>query len=240
MKLIGTTFDTCHELVGTRWQRRSQSYWLRRRRLYGGARPRNVSSPRGSELLGPRHCDQGDGTPEQEGKVSGAHSRDEERSWASTRKEAKGQERRKGWKEQRSALRSRSSRCAVVFQLEFRRWDVWRAFTGKPMSGWQSSQVHHVSVGQALGKAVSTGLTRSRGGRNWDSGGGPPIFDCARRRLFDFPALFFGPGKIRVGRGNFGSRSSARYQGQSHQPRHPPRWHQFVSTSLSLRISLPL
>ena len=38
--------------------------------------------------------------------------------------------------------------------------------------------------------------------------------------MLDFLALFFGSGKIRAGRGYFGSRSSARYQGQSHQPRH--------------------
>ena len=88
--------------------------------------------------------------------------------------------------------------------------------------------MHHVSVGQALGKAVPTDLTRSRGGRNWDSGGGHPIPDWARRRMLDFLALFFGSGKIRAGRGYFGSRSSARYQGQSHQPRHPPRWHRFA------------
>ena len=168
-------------------------------RWYGGARPGNVSSSRGSELLGPGHFDQGDGTPEQEGKVSGARSRCEERSWAATCKEAKGQERRKGRKEQRSALHSRSSRSAVVFQLECWRRDVWRAFTGKPMSSWQSSQMHHVSVGQALGKAVSTGLTRSRGGWNWDSGGGSSIPDCARRRMLDFPALFFGSTKFGLG-----------------------------------------
>ena len=105
-----------HELVGTRWQRRSQSSRATgcgggACRRYGGARPRNVNS------LGSRHFDQGRGTPDQ---VCGAHSRCEERSWAAIGKEAHGQERRKGRKEQRSALHSRSSRCAVVFQLEFR------------------------------------------------------------------------------------------------------------------------
>ena len=85
------------------------------------------SSSRGSELLGSRYFDQGHGTPDQEGKVCGAHSRCEERSWAATSKEAKGQERGKGRKEQRSAVHSRSSRCAVVFQLEFRWRDVWRS-----------------------------------------------------------------------------------------------------------------
>ena len=43
---------------------------------------------------------------------------------------------------------------------------------------------------------------------------------CPRWRMFDFSALFFGSGEIRAGRGHFGSRSSERYQGQSHQQRH--------------------
>ena len=58
---------------------------------------------------------------------------------------ARERERRKGRKGQRCALHRRSSRCAVVFQLEFWWWDVWRAFTRKPMSSWQSLQMHHVS-----------------------------------------------------------------------------------------------
>ena len=162
--------------------------------------PRDVSPSRDSELFGSRHYDQGNYTPEQEGKASGVHSRREERSWASTRKEVKGQERRKGKKEQKSALHTRSRRCTVVFQLEFRWWDMWRAFTRKPMSGGQNSQMHHVSVRQALGKEVSTDLTRSRNGRNGHSGRGFSILVCARRRMFDFPALFFGFGEIRAGR----------------------------------------
>ena len=46
--------------------------------------------------------------------------------------------------------------------------------------------------------------------------------------MFDFLALFSEFGEVRAGRGHLGSRSSARYQGQSHQPRHPPRWHRFA------------
>ena len=98
-----------------------------------------------------------------------------------------------------------------------------RTFAGKLMHLWQGSQMHHVPVGQAQGKAVPAGLTRSRGGRNWASGGSSSIPDSARRRTLDFPALFFFYGEIRAGRGSFGSRSSARYQIQSHQPRHPRR-----------------
>ena len=136
--LLGRQHSTsCHELVGTRWQRRSQSsratgWGGGACRRYGGARPRNVSSSRGRELLGSWHFDQSHGTPDQEGEDCGVHSRCEERSWASTCKEVKGQERRTGRKEQRSALHSRSSWCTVVFQLEFRWWDMWRAFTGSP------------------------------------------------------------------------------------------------------------
>ena len=52
----------CHELVGTRWQRRSESSRATGCgggicRRCGGARPRNVTSSRGSEFLGPRHYD---------------------------------------------------------------------------------------------------------------------------------------------------------------------------------------
>ena len=46
--------------------------------------------------------------------------------------------------------------------------------------------------------------------------------------MFDFLALFSGFGEIRAGRGHLGSRSSARYQGQSQQPRYRPRWHRFA------------
>ena len=106
----------------TRWQRRSQisratgcgvgACWR-----YVALVPENVSSSRGSEFLGSSHYDQSNDTLEQEGKASGAHSRREERSWASTRKEVKGQDRRKERKEQKSALHSRSRLCTVVFSV---------------------------------------------------------------------------------------------------------------------------
>ena len=88
-----------------------------------------------------------------------------------------------------------------------------RAFAGKPVSGWQSSQMHHVSVGRALCKAVPVGSTRSRGRRAWDSAGGFSIPACAGRRMLDVLALLFGSGEVRAGRGHFGSCSSAQYQG---------------------------
>ena len=43
-----------------------------------------------------------------------------------------------------------------------------------------------------------------------------------------FLHYFSGPVKFGLGEAFFGSRSSARYQGQSHQPRHLPRWHRFA------------
>ena len=61
-----------HELVGTRWQRLSQSQRASGRggggacRRHGGARPGSVGSTRGSERLGPRHFSQGGGPPDQE------------------------------------------------------------------------------------------------------------------------------------------------------------------------------
>ena len=65
-----------HELVGTWWQRRSQSPRASGRgggacRRYGGARPGIVGSSRGSERLGSRHFSQGGGPPDQERDVSG-------------------------------------------------------------------------------------------------------------------------------------------------------------------------
>ena len=101
--------------------------------------------------------------------------------------------------------------------------------------------MHHVSVGQALSETVPTGLTRSRGGRNWDSGGGFSILDCARRRMFDFPALFFGSGEIRAGRGLFrqpqlGAVSRSESSTETSSEMAPI----CLRTSLSLRISRPL
>ena len=46
--------------------------------------------------------------------------------------------------------------------------------------------------------------------------------------MFDSLALFSGFGEIPSGRGHLGSRSTARYQDQSHQPRYPPRWYRFA------------
>ena len=159
--LLGRQHPTpCHEMVGTRWQRRSKS----REQLVAEAAAALVpetSAPQGAVNSWGQGITTRAITPEQEGKASGAHSRREERSWASTRKEVKGQERRKGRKEQKSALHTRSRRCTVVFQLEFRWWDMWRACTGKPMPG-QNSQTHHAPARQTLGKAVSTDLTRPR------------------------------------------------------------------------------
>ena len=97
------------------------SIWSRRRRLQEEWRrsSRKRRLRRGSERLGPRCFSQGGGPPDQEREVSGIHSRWEskrklrrERSWGATCKEAKGQGRRKGRKEQRSALHSRPSRGA--------------------------------------------------------------------------------------------------------------------------------
>ena len=90
------------------------SNWLRRRRWQEVWRrsSQKMSAPQGAvNSWGQVHFDQGYGTPDQEGEVCGTHSRREERSWASTRKEVKGQERRKGRKEQKSALYTRSRRC---------------------------------------------------------------------------------------------------------------------------------
>ena len=42
------------------------------------------------------------------------------------------------------------------------------------------------------------------------------------------PALLFGSGEVRAGRGYLGGRSPARSQGQSHQPGHPPRRSRFA------------
>ena len=69
-----------------------------------------------------------------------AHRIKRERSAASTADVKKEAGRRKGGKEQRSALHSRPSRGAVVLQLEFRQRDVRRATAGKLMPCWQSSK----------------------------------------------------------------------------------------------------
>ena len=235
----------CHELVGTRWQRRSQS--LRASgcgggacRRYGGARPRNVSSSRRRELLGSWHFDQGHGTPRSRGRglrrpqsmcreKLGLHLHRSQRTKATER-------------EDRTKERASQSikTVTVVFYLEFRWWDMWRAFTRKPMSGGQNSQMHYVSVRQPHGEGMATDLTRSRNERNWHSGKGLSTLVGTWRRMFHFLALFSWFSEIRAGRGHLGSRSSARYQGQSHQPRYPPRWHRFAcGRALSLRISRP-
>ena len=118
-------------------------------------------------------------------------------------KKPKGKSDGKGGKNKGTRYTVDQSRVQLCFSWNFGGGTCGELSIGKPMSGGQSSQMHHVSVGQALGKAVSTDLTRSRGGRNWDSGGGPPIPDWARRRMLDFLALFFGSGKIRAGLGYF-------------------------------------
>ena len=137
-----------HELVGTWWQRLSLSPRASGRgggacRRYGGTRPGSRWEPKRKLRRG--------------------------RSWTANCKEAKGQGRRKGRKEQRSAPHSRPSRGAVVLQLEFRQRCVRRATAGKLMPCWQSSQMHHLPVRQAPGKAVPAGLTRPRR-RGWGPG----------------------------------------------------------------------
>ena len=224
--MLGRQHSTsCHELVGTRWQRRSAK-----------AREQVVAE---AALVPETSAIQGAGNSWGHGTSTKAMVRwiKRERSAASTvdvkreagpppAKKSKGKSDGKGGKNKR--LHRRSRRCTVVFQLEFRWWDMWRAFTGKPMSGGQNSQMHHVPGRQAHGEAVPTDLTRSRNERNWHSGKGFSTLVGTWRRMFDFLALFSGFGEIRAGRGHLGSRSSARYQGQNPQPRHPPRWHRFA------------
>ena len=85
---------------------------------------------------------------------------------------------------QLSLSRCPSVRCFQrAFQLEFWRRDVWRAFT--------DVQLAHVRVGEALGKAVPAGLTRSRGGRNCDSGGGSYL-----HHFIPFRKLPYSPSRI--------------------------------------------
>ena len=107
--------------------------------------------------MGPRHFKQSEDAPEQEGTG-------EERSRNSAGKETKRQGRRQGRKEQ-STPPCRPSRDAIVSQLEFWWWDVWRAGGRKLVPGWQSSQMYDVPVRQAPGKTVCTVLTRQGEGR---------------------------------------------------------------------------
>ena len=201
----------------------------------GGACSGNFGSSWSSVHVGSRHFRQSEGAPEQEGMVNGTTKRGEERSRDSAGKETERQGRRQGRKEQRGTPYCRPRRDAIVFQLEFWWWDVWRAFGGKPAPSGQSSQMYNVPVRQTPGKTVPTVLTRPREGRDQDSRAGdqeqdscPSLSSCAGRRILDISALLFGASRVRTGRGYFGSRRSSRYQGQDHQPGYPPRRHRFA------------
>ena len=117
--LLGRQHSTpCHELVGTRWQRHSQS--SRATGRYGGVRPRNTSSSRG----------RGHSTSTK----AMVRRIKRERSAASTADV------------KREKLGLHPQRCQRVVERTKECGGVWRAFTGKPMSGGQNSQMHHVSV----------------------------------------------------------------------------------------------
>ena len=166
--------------------------------------------------MGPRHFKQSESAPEQEGTVSSTTKRGEERSRNSAGKETKRQGRRQGRKEQ-STPPCRPSRDAIVSQLEFGWWDVWRARGRKLVPGGQSSQMYDVPVRQAPGKTVSTVLTRQGEGRDQDSRAGvqsrwrnftagdrkqdscSSLSSCAGRRILDVSALLFGTSKVRTG-----------------------------------------
>ena len=209
------------------WQTRSQSSRATgcggsACRWYGGARRGNVSSSRSTELLGPRHFGQGGGTPDQERKVSGAHSDVKREAGPPLAKKPKGKSDGKRGKSKGARYTVDQAGVQLCFSWNFGGGTCGELSPGSPCPK------HHVSVRQALSEAVSHRLDWIKKRKELALRRGFSILVCARRRMFDFPAFFYGFGEIRAERGHFGSRSSARYQGQSHQPRHLPRWHRFA------------
>ena len=194
------------ELAGTWKQRGPQSTRAsgcggHARWRCGGARSGNVGSSGSRVHMGPRHFKQSESAPEQEGTVSSTTKRGEERSRNSAGKETKRQGRRQGRKEQ-STPPCRPSRDAIVSQLEFWWWDVWRARGRKLVPGGQSSQMYDVPVRQAPGKTVSTVLTRQGEGRDQDSRAGVQSRwrnFTAGDELLTFLHYFSGPAKFGLG-----------------------------------------